>query len=82
MFQYEIDYGLAGRISVGFEAELGEALIVPHQLGDRPFEPGRDRCERRARQRLFQIFYRVELDTAALEQFQRAARVPSAGVVI
>jgi len=31
---------------------------------------------------MFQIFDRVELDTAALEQFKRAARVSSAGVVI
>jgi len=31
---------------------------------------------------MFQIFYSVELDTTALEQFKRAARVPSAGVVI
>jgi hypothetical protein len=31
---------------------------------------------------MLQIFDRVELDTAALEQFKRAARVPSARVVI
>jgi hypothetical protein len=31
---------------------------------------------------MFEIFDSVELDTTALEQFERAARVPSAGVVI
>jgi hypothetical protein len=31
---------------------------------------------------MFQVFDRVELDTAALEQFKRAARIPSAGIVI
>jgi len=31
---------------------------------------------------MFQVFDRVELDTAAPEQFKRAARVPSAGIVI
>jgi hypothetical protein len=55
---------------------------MAHQLGDRLLELGRDRFERAARGRLFQIFDSVELDTAALEQFKRAARVPSARVVI
>jgi len=55
---------------------------MAHQLGDRLLELGRDRFERAARRWLFQILDSVELDTAALEQLKRAARVTSARVVI
>ena len=53
-------------IIAGLEAELGEALVVAHQLGNRPLELSRDRFKRGARRRLFQIFDSVELDTAGV----------------
>jgi len=82
MFEQQRDHCIARRISVGLQSEFSEALVLAHQLGNRPLEARGDLFERRTRRRMFQIFYSVELDTAALEQFKRAARVPSAGVVI
>ena len=38
MFQKQIDHRRLGGIIFGLESELAEALVFPHQVGDRPLQ--------------------------------------------
>ena len=82
MLEQEPDDRLLVGVVGGIQAELLEALVLAHQVGDGTVEQVDDFLERRPGRMLLQIFNDVELDIARAEQLERAARVPSAGVVI
>jgi len=82
MLQQEIDYGFHGGVAVGLELHVIEPLVPAHQLRRRRIQYRDYPLQLAAGGRSFEIFDRVELDTAPLEQFKAGARKASAGVVI
>jgi hypothetical protein len=70
----------SGLVVLRTQAELGEALVLPHELRRGRVENAEQLLQSRAIERLFQIFYGVELDTTLAQHRHRAARLTSTRV--
>jgi hypothetical protein len=82
MLEQQRDDGLLVDVFRGIQPELLEALVFTNQVGDGSVEQVDDFLQPLASRMIFQIFDGVELDTARAKDFDRAARIPSARVVI
>ena len=82
MIKQQRDDLLDGSVVVGVQAELGEALVLTHQLRRRDAEQPQNTLETGAVERLLQVFDGVELDASLAQDLDRAARLPSTGIVV
>ena len=82
MIKQQRDDLLDGSVVVGVQAELGEALVLAHQLRRSDAEQPQNALETGAVERLLQVFDGVELDASLAQDLDRAARLPSTGIVV
>jgi len=64
------------------QAQLLEPLVLPDEVPGRPGEELQEALERRPVRRGLQVLDDVARDAALAQDVQRAARLPSAGVVV
>jgi len=67
MTQQQFDDRLLGRVSSALKLQLRKALVLTHQLTNRPLEDRNNLLERGASRWRFEILNSVELDTAPFE---------------
>lgn len=82
VLQEKLDHLLPGRVVLGLQPELVEALVLADEVTGRAGEQREEAVERRTIQRLLQVLDDVARDAALAQDVQRAARLPSAGVVV
>src|SRR5262249_51553757 len=82
MLEQEFDDGVARRVFVGVQPELGEALVLAHELGGLIGDGVEDALEVGSAQRVLQVLDDVELDAAVVEDLHDAGCLASAGVVV
>jgi len=82
MLEQQRDHLLGGAVVFGIQTELGESLVLPHQLCRRDAEQAQDALECGAAERLLEVFDGVELDASLAEDLDRSARLASTRVVI
>jgi hypothetical protein len=82
MREEERDHLLARDVVARVEAELPEALVLPHEIGGRAGEEVEDARQGGPVGRGPEVLDDVARDAALAQDVQRAARLPSAGVVV
>ena len=82
MFEQQVDHRIRPLVVGGLESEFLEVLVLSEQFARLIRKQERDPLQRAAVERLLDVFDDVELDVALAQDVQRAARLPSAGVVV
>jgi hypothetical protein len=82
VLEQQVDDGLTRGVVVGVQAQLGESLVLAHELGRLVGDRIENALEVGPVERVLQVLDDVELDVAVVEDLQDAACLTSAGVVV